>query len=144
MTTTLIIIGLALFILRSQLLRVGMQLAAREEGGMDMAKVHASAMLGAVSGWLGLMAAAALIVLAFLAEGLLAGGVIVLAGLGVGILLSAVLIPVLGTTLAFGHHGGEGMVSVAAFNRAYGAYVALSVVAIAGIAWALQFGWRIP
>jgi hypothetical protein len=48
-------------------------------------------------------------------------------GLVLGILLSAIFLPVLGNTLAFGHHGGEGDKSVAAFNRRYGSVLALGV-----------------
>jgi hypothetical protein len=143
MIIALILFGLALFILRSQLLRVGMQMAAGGAGGMDMAKVHASPLMGNISGMLALGAAGSLVILALQASGTVNGLLITVGGIMAGIVLAATLIPLLGTTLMFGHHGGEGMVSVAAFNRAYGAYVALSVAVLAGFAWALHLGLRI-
>jgi hypothetical protein len=104
--------------------------------------VHASPLLGMVSGALSLGAAGSLVVLALQAQGVVAGLLITVGGIAAGIIISASLIPLLGTTLAFGHLGGDGMVSIAAFNRAYGAAIALAVVALAGIAWALHLGWR--
>jgi hypothetical protein len=120
----LVAIGLALFILRAQLLRV----AIREQG---MTNLHASAVLGAASGWASLLGALALAVLAFVFMGLIWGAVLVAAGLALGILASALFLPLLGQTLAMGMHGGEGDKSVAAFNRAYGHWIAFAVAGLA-------------
>ncbi len=122
----LIPIGFALFILRAQLLRIGVA-----EFGLD--NLHASKALGAVSGWLGLAGAAVLAVVAFVAEGWVWGLVLVTGGMALGIIGSAVLLPVLRSTLAMGHHGGDGDKSVAEFNRRYGPWFALAVAAIAAI-----------
>ncbi len=130
MTTFLILAGLSLFILRSQLLRVGLQ-----QSGHDPAKLHASQRLGAASGWLSLAGAALLMLLAIVANGYAWGfGLIVFGVLG-GVALSAVMLPTIGSTLALGHHGGEGDASIAEVNRRYGAWVALAVPAIAALAW---------
>lgn len=136
MTTFLILAGLSLFILRSQLLRVALE----QHGGAkaDPALLHASPALGAASGWLSLAGAAALMLLAVAANGWAWGLGMTAFGVIGGIVLSAVLLPTLGSTLALGHHGGEGNKSIAAFNRAYGAYVALAVAGIAGLGWLLH------
>jgi hypothetical protein len=130
LTTFLILTGLSLFILRSQLLRVGLQ-----QAGNDPAKLHASKGLGAASGWLSLMGAALLMLLAIVANGYAWGfGLIVFGVLG-GVALSGVVLPTIGSTTALGHHGGEGNASIAEVNRRYGAVVALAVPAVAAAAW---------
>lgn len=142
MTTLLILLGLTLFVLRSQLLRIGMQQAELAKKGASavekMAMVHASPFLGAISGWLSLLGASMLMLLAFNAEGWLAGGILIVCGIAAGILASALLIPLIGSTLALGHEGGEGLTSVAAFNRRKGAYIALAVAACAALAWTIR------
>jgi hypothetical protein len=124
----LIPLGLALFVLRSQLLRVALLQA---EG--DLSKVHASALLGATSGWASLIGALALLASAFIVNGLWRGGISVILGVAMGILMSALFLPMLGNTLAMGHHGGEGNTSIAAFNRRYGHIIAFAVGWIAFI-----------
>jgi hypothetical protein len=64
-------------------------------------------------------------------------GLIVFGILG-GIVLSSVLLPTIGSSLALGHHGGEGNKSIAAFNRRYGALVAFAVTGVAILAWGLH------
>lgn len=136
MTTFLILAGLSLFILRSQLLRVALE----QSGGAaaDSRLLHASPALGAASGWLSLAGVALLMVLAIAQNGYLWGAGLVLAGILVGVLMAALAIPVISSTLMLGHMGGEGIKSVVAFNRTYGAWVALAVPAMAGLAWALH------
>ena len=136
MTTLLILLGLTLFVMRSQLLRIGMQQAGVKGSTVDMSKVHASPVMGAVSGWLSLMGASALMLLAFNAEGWLAGGILIVCAIAAGILASALVIPLIGSSQALGSTGGQGMPSVAAFNYAWGAHVALSVTGCAALAWA--------
>ncbi|MGL4975286.1 MAG: hypothetical protein ACRC56_08315 [Bosea sp. (in: a-proteobacteria)] len=138
MTTILILLGLTLFVLRSQLLRIGMQQAGVKGSAADMSKVHASPLLGAISGWLSLLGASMLMLLAFNAEGWLAGGILIICGIAAGILASALAIPLIGSTQALGYEGGEGLTSVAEFNRQKGAYVALAVAACAALAWAIR------
>jgi hypothetical protein len=116
----LIPIGLALFILRSQLLRVAIQ----ETGGED---IHKSPMLGAASGWSSLLGALALIACAFYTDGWLRGAATIVIGLGLGILGSALFLPMIGSTLAMGHHGGEGNKSIAEINRRFGHVIAFAV-----------------
>jgi hypothetical protein len=120
----LIPIGFAIFVLRAQLLRIGI-------GEFGPENLHASKALGVASGWLGLAGAAVLAVMAFISGGLVWGLVLVTGGLALGIVLSAVAIPVLRSTLALGHHGGDGDKSVAEFNRRYGPWLALAVAGIA-------------
>jgi hypothetical protein len=122
----LIPVGFALFILRAQLLRVGI-------GELGMENLHASKPLGAISGWLGLGGAAVLAVAAFISGGIVWGLVLITGGMALGIILSAVALPVLGSTLLLGHHGGEGNKSIAEFNRRYGPYFALAVAGIAAV-----------
>jgi hypothetical protein len=122
-TPILIPLGLALFILRAQLLRV----AIRELG---MENIHASRGLGAASGWASLFGAMLLAALAFVTNGLLWGVLLIGIGLAIGVVAAALFLPVLGRTNAMGMHGGEGDRSVAAFNRAYGHWIAFAVAGI--------------
>ena len=119
-------LSLALFIVRAQLLRV----AIRELGIEDL---HESKFIGAVSGWLSLGGAMVLVMMAFSIKGLLWGVLLVVIGMVLGIAASALVLPFIGQTLALGHLGGEGDKSVAAFNRRYGAYIALAVALIAAV-----------
>ena len=119
-------LSLALFIVRAQLLRV----AIRELGIEDL---HESKFIGAVSGWLSLGGAMVLVMMAFNIKGLLWGVLLVVIGMVLGIAASALVLPFIGQTLALGHLGGEGDKSVAAFNRRYGAYIALAVALIAAV-----------
>lgn len=130
MTNITTILGLALFIWRSQLLRI-----ALIELGNDRDKLHADPRLGAISGWAALGGAALLIVLATLHNSLLGAGLVIALGIGAGIGLSALMQGVIGKTMALGHLSGEGAGSIAAFNRAYGTYVAFAVPALAVLAW---------
>jgi hypothetical protein len=123
-TPILIPLGLALFILRAQLLRV----AIRELG---MENLHASKGLGAASGWASLFGALLLAILAFVTNGLLWGVLLIGMGLALGIVAAALFLPMLGQTNAMGMHGGEGDKSVAAFNRIYGHWLAFAVAGIA-------------
>jgi hypothetical protein len=120
----LIPIGFALFILRAQLLRIGVA-----EFGMD--NLHASKALGVASGWLGLFGAALLVYVAFAYGGIVWGLVLVTGGIALGIVASALFLPLLRSTFALGHHSGDGDRSVAELNRRYGPFIALSVAAIA-------------
>ncbi len=131
----LIPFGFALFVLRAQLLRIGIG-----EFGPD--NLHSSKALGAISGWLGLAGAAVLAAMAFISGGLVWGLVLVTGGLALGIVVSAVALPVLRSTLAMGHHSGEGDKSVAEFNRSYGPWLALAVAAIAAICLSALFTFR--
>jgi hypothetical protein len=131
----LIIAGLALFLLRAQLLRVAIGVV-----GADPARLHASARLGAASGWAALGGAGALVALAFAATGLVTGLLLLVAGIAAGLGLSALVIALVGQTLVAGHHGGEGPVSVAALNRRFGHWLAFGVAALAAIAWAPVIG----
>ena len=119
-------LGLALFIVRAQLLRV----AIRELGIEDL---HESKFIGAVSGWLSLGGAMVLVMMAFSVKGLVWGVLLVVIGMVLGIAASALVLPFIRQTLALGHLGGEGDKSVAAFNRRYGAYIALAVALIAAV-----------
>jgi hypothetical protein len=123
-TPILIPLGLALFILRAQLLRV----AIRELGPENL---HASPALGAASGWASLFGAMLLAALAFVTNGFVWGVILIAIGLALGVVAAALFLTFLGRTLAFGHHGGEGDKSVAAFNRAYGHWIAFTVAGIA-------------
>jgi hypothetical protein len=120
----LIPLGFMLFILRAQLLRIGITELGSEN-------LHASKTLGLISGWAGLGGAALLAYTAFAYAGIVWGLVLVTGGMALGIIASAVFLPLLRSTNAFGYHGGEGDKSVAEFNRRYGSFVALSVAAIA-------------
>jgi hypothetical protein len=120
----LIVAGLSLFILRSQLLRVAIQ----ETGGENM---HASPVLGAASGWISLFGALALAVCAPISLGLVWGAGLVVLGVALGVLSSAIALPLIGTTVAMGNMGGEGNKSIVAFNRAYGHFIAFAVGLIA-------------
>jgi hypothetical protein len=122
--SVLIPIGFALFILRAQLMRIGIA-----ELGLE--NLHASRMLGQVSGWLGLAGAAGLAVVAFVHAGAIWGLALVTGGMALGIVVSALTLPLLRSTFALGHHSGDGDRSVAEFNRLYGPYVALAVAGIA-------------
>ena len=140
MTTFFILLGLSLFILRSQLLRVALKETGVADGKIDVEKLHASPALGAMSGWFSLGGAAGLMLLAIVTSGYLWGlGLIVFGILG-GVALSAFTLPTIGSTLAMGHHGGDGNRSIAAFNRSYGAHIAFGVAALALLAWALHLG----
>ncbi len=123
-TPILIPLGLALFILRAQVLRV----AIREFG---MENVHASRALGAASGWASLFGAMLLAALAFVTNGLLWGLLLIGVGLALGVVSSALFLPLLGQTNIAGMHGGEGDRSVAAFNRGYGHWLAFGVAGVA-------------
>jgi hypothetical protein len=129
-------LGLALFIVRAQLLRV----AIRQLG---IENLHDSKFVGAVSGWLSLGGAMVLVMMAFSVKGFIWGVLLVVIGLVVGIAASALVLPFIGQTLALGHHGGEGDKSVAAFNRRYGAYIALAVAVIAAVCLYSLFTVRI-
>jgi hypothetical protein len=132
----LIILGLSLFILRTQLLRVAIR-----EGGMD--NLHASPALGAASGWASLFGALVLIVAAFVSLGLILGAGLVIMSIGLGIVSAAIALPTLGSTSALGHLSGEGNASIAAFNRAYGHWIAFTVGALALICLYTIFSFRI-
>lgn len=134
-TPFLIPLGLALFILRAQVLRVAIR-----AGGME--NLHASKVLGAASGWASLMGAMVLTALAFVTNGLFGGLIMVAAGLVGGIAASALFLPMLGNTLTFGHHGGEGDKSVAEFNRRYGHWVAFAVAGLAALCLSSVFSFR--
>lgn len=123
-TPILIPLGLALFILRAQVLRVAIR-----ERGMD--NVHASQVLGAASGWASLFGAMLLVALSFVTNGMLWGVLLIGIGLALGIVASALFLPLLGQTNAAGMHGGEGDRSVATFNRGYGHWLAFAVAGIA-------------
>jgi hypothetical protein len=138
MTTFLILFGLSLFILRSQLLRVA--LAERSDASIDPGELHVSPVLGAASGWASLGGAAALMLLALVTSGYLWGFSLIVFGVLGGVALSAVLLPTIGSTLVLGQHGGEGNRSIAAFNRRYGALVAFAVTGVALLAWGLHLG----
>jgi hypothetical protein len=122
----LIPIGFAIFVLRAQLLRIGIN-----ELGME--NLHTSKTLGAVSGWMGLGGAAVLACIAFAYGGIVWGLVLVTGGLTLGIILSAVALPILRSTFALGLHSGDGDKSVAEFNRQYGPFIALAVAGIAAV-----------
>jgi hypothetical protein len=111
----LIPIGIALFILRAQILRV----AIRELGPDNL---HASKALGAASGWASLIGAVLLVLCAINASGYIWG--LITVG-------SALFISTLGHTLALGHHGGEGDKSIAQFNHRHGHWIAFAVAGIA-------------
>jgi hypothetical protein len=123
-TPILIPLGLALFILRAQILRV----AIREFG---MENLHASKGLGAASGWASLFGALLLAALAFVTNGWLWGVLLIATGLALGVVAAALFLPMLGQTNAMGMHGGEGDRSIAAFNRSYGHWIAFAVAGIA-------------
>lgn len=120
----LIPLGIALFILRAQLLRVSI----RELGAKNL---HASKALGAASGWASLMGAVVLVVSAIIISGYVWGLVSIVIGIALGVVASALFISTLGHTLALGHHGGEGDKSVAQFNQRYGHWIAFAVAALA-------------
>ena len=122
----LIPIGIALFILRAQILRI----AIRELGAENL---HASQALGAASGWASLFGAMVLVASAIIFSGTLWGVVSIIIGIALGVVGSALFISTLGHTLALGHHGGEGDKSVAQFNRHYGHWIAFAVAGIAAL-----------
>jgi hypothetical protein len=130
----LIVAGLALFVLRTQLLRIAMMQASG-----DASKVHASAGLGAASGWASLFGFFALIMLAILTQGWLWGLGLVVVGLAAGVLGSALFLPMLGSTQAMGHLGGEGNRSIAEFNKLYGHNVAFAVAGCALLSFLLIY-----
>jgi hypothetical protein len=132
----LIPFGFAIFVLRAQLLRIGIA-----ELGLE--NLHSSKVLGSVSGWLGLSGAAVLACVAFAYGGIVWGLVLVTGGLMLGILLSAVSLPILRSTFALGHHSGDGDKSVAEFNRQYGPFIALAVAAVATICLYALFSFRL-
>ncbi len=134
MTTFLILLGLSLFILRSQLLRV----AIREMGGeVKGEQLHASPALGAASGWASLTGALLLVVLSVAVHGYLSGFAFAVLGIIGGVALSSLVLPAIGSTFMLGHLGGNGDRSVAEFNRRYGAHIAFLVAAMAGLGWLL-------
>jgi hypothetical protein len=135
-TPILIPLGLALFILRAQLLRV----AIRQFG---IENLHASKTVGAASGWASLFGAAILTVLAFVTNGLLWGVLLIVIGLALGVVAAAVFLPTLGSTLAMGMHGGEGDKSIAEFNRTYGHWIAFAVAAIALLCLYIVLSFRL-
>jgi hypothetical protein len=137
--TFFILLGLSLFILRSQLLRVALRASGAEAAGkIEADKLHASPAMGAMSGWFSLGGAAALMLLAIVTSGYLWGFSLIVFGILGGVALSAFLLPTIGSTLALGHHGGEGEKSIAAFNRRFGSHIAFLVAALALVAWALH------
>lgn len=138
MITFLILTGLSLFILRSQLLRVALLELGSGTGAVDPAKLHSSPALGSMSGWFSLGGAAALMLLAIITSGYLWGFGLIAFGIIGGVALSSVVLPTIGSTMLTGHHGGEGNKSIAEVNRRYGAHVAFGVAALALLAWALH------
>jgi hypothetical protein len=90
MTTFLILFGLSLFILRSQLLRVALkETGANAAGQIDADKLHASPALGAMSGWFSLCGAAGLMLLALVTSGYLWGLGLIVFGIMGGVALFA-------------------------------------------------------
>ena len=141
MTTFLILFGLSLFILRSQLLRVALkETGTNTTGQIDSDKLHASPALGAMSGWFSLGGAAGLMLLALVTSGYLWGLGLIVFGIMGGVALSSFTLPTIGSTLALGHQGGDGNRSIAEFNRRYGAHIAFGVAALALLAWAMHLG----
>ncbi|MCU0885509.1 MAG: hypothetical protein MUC44_11310 [Beijerinckiaceae bacterium] len=141
MTTFLILFGLSLFILRSQLLRVALkETGASAAGQIEADKLHASPALGAMSGWFSLGGAAGLMLLALITSGYLWGLGLIVFGIMGGVALSSFTLPTIGSTLALGHQGGDGNRSIAEFNRRYGAHIAFGVAVLALLAWALHLG----
>ncbi len=139
-TTFFVLLGLSLFILRSQLLRVALrESGAMEAGKIEAEKLHASPALGAMSGWFSLMGAAALMLLAIETSGYLRGAALIVFGILGGVALSAVMLPAIGSRQA-GDQAGGGDRSIAAFNRRFGAHIALGVAALALMAWAVRLG----
>jgi hypothetical protein len=59
------------------------------------------------------------------------------------VLAAAVFLPMLGNTLAMGHHGGEGDRSVAEFNRRYGHWLAFAVAGIALVCLYAVMGFKV-
>jgi hypothetical protein len=131
----LIPLGLALFILRAQLLRVAIR-----EDGID--NLHDSKAIGAASGWASLLGALALMASAIALQGVLWGLVLVIIGLALGVVGSAVFLPTLGSTNVMGHHGGEGNRSIADFNRRYGPGIAFTVAGLAALCLYVIFSFR--
>jgi|GEM_PF-5114659 hypothetical protein len=141
MTTFLILFGLSLFILRSQLLRVALkETGANAAGQIEAHKLHASPALGAMSGWFSLGGAAGLMLLALVTSGYLWGLGLIVFGIMGGVALSTFTLPTIGSTMALGHQGGDGNRSIAEFNRRYGAHIAFGVAALALLAWAMHLG----
>jgi hypothetical protein len=141
MTTFLILFGLSLFILRSQLLRVALkETGANAAGQIEARKLHASPALGAMSGWFSLGGAAGLMLLALVTSGYLWGLGLIVFGIMGGVALSTFTLPTIGSTMALGHQGGDGNRSIAEFNRRYGAHIAFGVAALALLAWAMHLG----
>jgi hypothetical protein len=141
MTTFLILFGLSLFILRSQLLRVALkETGTNTTGQIDSDKLHASPALGAMSGWFSLGGAAGLMLLALVTSGYLWGLGLIVFGIMGGVALSTFTLPTIGSTMALGHQGGDGNRSIAEFNRRYGAHIAFGVAALALLAWAMHLG----
>ncbi len=140
MTAFLILLGLSLFILRSQLLRVALREmgAANISDKVDVAKLHASPTMGAMSGWFSLGGAAGLMLLALVTSGYLWGFGMIVFGIIGGVALSAFTLPTIGSTFVLGQHGGDGNRSIAEFNRRYGAHLAFGVTALALLGWALH------
>ncbi len=134
MTTFIILFGLSLFILRSQLLRV----AIRQMGGeVKVEQLHASPVLGAASGWASLTGAILLVLLAVAVHGYLSGFAFAVLGIIGGVALSSLVLPAIGSTFMLGHLGGNGDKSIAEFNRRYGAHSAFLVAALAVLGWLL-------
>ena len=134
MITFLILLGLSLFILRSQLLRV----AIREMGGeVKVEQLHASPALGSVSGWASLTGAILLLLLSIVLHGYLSGFAFAVLGIIGGVALSALVLPAIGSTFMLGHLGGNGDRSITEFNRRYGAHIAFGVAALAVLGWLL-------
>lgn len=140
MTTFLILTGLSLFILRSQLLRVALREMGATTGSAEIApeKLHASPALGAMSGWFSLGGAAGLMLLALVTSGYLWGFGLIVFGIMGGVALSAFMLPTIGSTLALGHQGGDGDKSIAEFNRRFGSHIAFGVAVLALLAWAFH------
>jgi hypothetical protein len=137
----LIPIGLALFVLRSQLLRISIHETAEANGNFE--NIHKSPVLGASSGWVSLIGALALIGCAIYLDGWLRGAATIVIGLGLGVVGSAVFLPMVANTLAMGHHGGEGNRSIAELNRKFGHIIAFAVGWIAFMCLYLIFDIKI-
>ncbi len=134
MITFLILLGLSVFILRSQLLRV----AIRQMGGeVKVEQLHASPVLGAASGWASLTGAILLVLLSVAVHGYLSGFAFAVLGIIGGVALSSLVLPAIGSTFMMGHLGGNGDKSIAEFNRRYGAHIAFLVAALAVLGWLL-------
>jgi hypothetical protein len=131
----LIAIGIALFILRAQLLRVAIQ-----ETGGD--RLHESPAVGAASGWASLFGMLVLTICAPVHLGLLWGVGLIILGIVLGVVVAAIVLPLIGTTVALGNLGGEGNKSIVAFTRAYGHFIAFTIGGLAVVCLSIIFSFR--